>query len=85
MPMTYTAVVRDGRLEWEGEAPTLPPGARLRVEVVEPPPAPPRGPAMAAVMEAFAAAGGPTSFPHDLVEWQREMRKDRPLPGRDYE
>ncbi len=79
---TYAAVFRDGRLEWEGDAPPIPAGARVHVTVVEPPPAPPRGPAMAAVMEAFAAAGGPTSFPDDLVARQREIRKDRPLPGR---
>ena len=33
-------------------------------------------------IEDLAALGGIKSIP-DPVAWQREMRKDRPLPGRD--
>lgn len=37
---------------------------------------------MCEALEAIAAAG---TFDHidDPVEWQREVRKDRPMPGRD--
>lgn len=35
-----------------------------------------------AALERLAARGGIRSIP-DPVAWQREQRKDRPLPGRD--
>ena len=34
-----------------------------------------------AALQAIADRGGITSIP-DPVKWQREIRKDRPLPGR---
>lgn len=37
---------------------------------------------MAAVLSQLAAAGGIRSIP-DPLAWQREIRQDRPLPGRD--
>lgn len=37
---------------------------------------------MMEAMEALAAEGAISSIP-DSVAWQREQRKDRPLPGRD--
>lgn len=42
---------------------------------------PGNGPAMASALAAIAAAGGPNGIT-DPVEWQRESRADRPLPGR---
>jgi len=36
-----------------------------------------------AMLEEFAVAGGITTDFGDVVEWQREERRDRPLPGRD--
>ena len=84
MSAIYTAVLRDGRLEWEGDAPALPAGTRVRVTVAELPPTPPVNAALSA-LERIAARGGATEFPHDLVAWQREIRQDRPLPGRDEE
>ena len=43
-----------------------------------------RGPVGAAMLEILADKG---AFDHieDPVAWQREMRKDRPLPFRDYD
>lgn len=40
-----------------------------------------RGEAMAAHLEAIAEAGGIAGI-EDPVEWQREIRTDRPPPGR---
>jgi hypothetical protein len=40
------------------------------------------GPAMAAALEAIAKNGGAKSIP-DPVAWQREIRKDKPQPGRE--
>jgi len=39
------------------------------------------GAAMACALAALAAAGGPSGF-DDPVDWQKESRVDRPLPGR---
>ena len=81
MSATYSAVLHDGRLEWEGVAPVLPPDGSIRVQVTvldTACPATPSGSALAAAFEAFAAAGGPSGF-GDSVTWQRETRADRPL------
>lgn len=81
---TYSAILRDGKLDWgEPGPPPLPPGAvPVHVTLLVPPASATGGPAMAAALEALAAAGGPSEF-EDPVEWQREVRADRPLPGRD--
>lgn len=84
---TYSAVLRGDTLEWTAGAPDLPAGAAVAVHVTvlaEPTPARKRtdGPAAAAALQALADAGGALSF-GDPLEWQREERKDRPLPGRD--
>ena len=80
---TYPAILRDGSLDWGDDPPRLPPGSvRVHVTLLDVPVSADRGPAMAAAMAAFAEAGGPSGF-DDPVEWQREARSDRPLPGRD--
>ncbi len=77
---TYPAILRDGRLEWsDGGPPPLPSGAvPVHVTVLVPPAPAAGGPAMA----ALAAADGPSCF-SDPVEWQREARAERVLPGRE--
>jgi hypothetical protein len=37
---------------------------------------------MVAALEGLAASGGPSGI-EDPVEWQRDLRTDRALPGRD--
>lgn len=81
---TYPAILRDGRLEWGSEGgPPVSPNQPIPVHVTvlasEPHPAI-NGEAMAAALEAIAAAGGPASV-DDPVEWQRESRADRLLVG----
>jgi hypothetical protein len=82
---TYPAILRDGRLEWGSEGgPPVSPNQPIPVHVTvlasEPHPAI-NGDAMAAALEAIAAAGSPASV-EDPVEWQRDSRADRLLPGR---
>jgi len=86
---TYRAVLHGDRLEWRDEEPEKLPADR-GIEVVvtilghsDPPAvARTRGVAMAAALERLAAAGGPESF-GDAAEWEREVREERPLPGRE--
>ncbi len=80
---TYPAILRADSLEWVDDPPPLPSGAVLVHVTLLASPAPVAdGPAMAAALAALAALGGPSSF-GDLGEWQREVRAERPLPGRD--
>lgn len=43
----------------------------------------PNGTEMAKLMEAIAQRGGAFKDIDDPAAWQREIRKDRPLPGRE--
>ena len=82
---TYTAFLRGDRLEWLGEAPESQTDAPLcvHVTIVEPAvEAHARGPAMAALLEKLAARSTFAAIP-DPVKWQRELRQDRALPGRE--
>jgi hypothetical protein len=82
----YRATIHGDKIEWEGEAPRGLKGDRtITVEVI--PVAETRrkrgnGKKMAEALAAIAALGGVKSI-KDPVKWQREIRKDRPLPGRD--
>ena len=80
---TYPAILRGGSLDWGDGPPPLPPGPVLvHVTVLSSVTPAANGPAMVAALEGLAAAGGPGGF-GDSVDWQREVRDDRPLPGRD--
>ena len=81
---TYRATLREGSLDRGDEGPPpLPPGAvPVQVTILVPPARATGGPTMSAALEAFAAAGGPTAF-GDPIEWQRDVRAERPLPGRE--
>lgn len=80
---TYPAVLRAGSLDWGEDPPALPPGAvPVHVTLLAAPSPADGGPAMAEALSALAAIGGPSGF-GEPVEWQREARAERPLPGRD--
>jgi hypothetical protein len=87
MMRTYKALLRGDRLEWLGEAPEPQTDAPLSVHVtvLEQEPSAEvhaRGHAMAALLEQLAERR--TFFPiTDPVGWQRELRQERVLPGRD--
>lgn len=82
---TYTAVLRNGQIEWGSQGPPqLPPNTSVPVQVtvVTATPGQGNGVGMAAALARIAARGGAPEF-GDPVEWQIEERTDRPLPGRD--
>ena len=87
MVRTYKALLRDNRLEWLEEAPEAQTDHPLSVQVtiLEQGTATEevsRGQAMAALLEQLAARGTLSDMA-DPMNWQRELRQDRPLPGRE--
>ena len=85
MARTYKALLRGDRLEWLGEAPQASTGHPLHVQVTveEPKPAPDgpaKGAAMAALLEKLAERGTFSAISNP-VQWQRELREERGLPG----
>ena len=87
MHKLYKAKISGDRIEWSGEAPPLNGGTTdVLVELLPPAESAEekrtRGERMAAALQRIADRGGVQSIP-DPVAWQREMREDRPLPGRD--
>lgn len=87
MQKLYKAKLKGDRLEWSGEAPTLNGGTTdVLVEVLPHAESTEekrtRGERMAAALQRIADRGGIQSIP-DPAAWQREMRVDRSLPGRD--
>ena len=89
MELTYEAILKGNELEWLGDMPDEVREMKpVHVEVTllrggEPKRKTKTDPkAAAAALERMAAQGGVKSIP-DPLEWQRETRKDRPLPGRE--
>ena len=87
MMRTYRALLRGDRLEWLGEAPEAQTAYPLSVHVtiLEAEPLSEehsRGHAMAALLEKLAERGTFAAIT-DPVRWQRELRQDRILPGRE--
>jgi hypothetical protein len=82
---TYTAVLRDGRIEWTGDPPrglTADRAVRVHITLLEQPVFDGNGERLAAALQRIADAGGLPSIP-DPAAWEREQRQDRPLPGRE--
>lgn len=83
---TYEAVLKGDRLAWAGDAPDAEQEMRVHVTVLDAAPAPEidraSGRAMADALRKAAVAGAYRDI-EDPVAWQREIRKDRPMPGRD--
>lgn len=88
--ITYRAVLRGNRLEWQGEPPPGAVGERsipvdvtlLGERTLNASRDANSGERMAAALENLAAARAVVGI-EDPVAWQRETRRDRPLPGRD--
>jgi hypothetical protein len=85
---TYQGILSDNHIEWVGGAPPVSESAGVRVQVTLLDQASAaedeaiRGRRRAEALERLAARGGVASIP-DPLAWEREMREDRPLPGRD--
>jgi len=86
MNSVYPATLLNGQLHWGAHgAPQVPDGVSVPVEVVihQPKPKPSDDPRTLGEILAELARLGTFSEIEDPVEWQREIRKDRPLPGRE--
>lgn len=86
MQSIYRAIVRGDRIEWEDDVPEqIRTQAPLNVFVTIPDQPSvaddTRGSRMAEALERLAASGGVASI-SDPLQWQREHRQDRDLPGR---
>lgn len=81
---TYRAILKGNRLEWTDPGPVdLNPEQPVEVTILDEPPQPEdRRKRMAEALEKLAASDAFSEI-SDPVEWQREIRRDRPLPGRD--
>lgn len=87
MLATYQALLKGDRLEWTEAAPRLPvdnEGVPVHVTILAqlPEEVTRRGEHMAAVLAELAAEGGVRAI-DDPQRWQREMREERPLVGRE--
>ncbi len=85
MERTYWAVLHKGRLEWMGTRPEIDPDRQVEVKVViseDQGRSPVDSKKAVAALRALAESGAFLEI-DDPVEWQREIRKDRPLPGRE--
>jgi len=86
---TDQAILCDNRLEWTGTAPEQIKSGQpvpVSVTILDEPAAPvsvnERGRRMAEILGRLAA-GNAFKDIDDPSEWQREIRKDRPLPDRE--
>jgi hypothetical protein len=86
MRSTYKAIVRGDRIEWDDDVPEeirSRPALTVFVTIPDSPggPDPADGRRQAEALDRLAARGGPSSIT-DPVQWQREQRQDRDVPGR---
>ena len=82
--MTYKAILRGNRLEWRDERPEgLSPERELPVivTILDEPESPGQGSRMAEALRRLADAGGIRGI-EDPLQWERDSRRERPLPGR---
>lgn len=85
MPQTYRAMLRGDRVEWIDTPPDLQGDTEVQLTFVQPESEAERRDRrrkMVAALERLARNGGIKSIP-DPAAWQREIRQDRPLPGRE--
>ena len=83
MSKTYKAILHGSTLEWVGEKPALiVEGQEVQVTVWETADNRPSKAQAVQALRDLAARGGISSF-GDALEWQRETRRDRALPGRE--
>ena len=86
MGKTYNAILRGNTIEWKADSPPVDTEEGVQVEITvrkqfagteeE------RKAKLFAALENLAHTSK-TQWPEDPVAWQREIRQDRPLPGRE--
>lgn len=84
---TYRAVLRGDHVDWIDTPPNRRGDTPVQITLIEPDAEPEearraRRKAAVEALSRLAAAGGIASIP-DPAAWQREIRQDRPLPGRE--
>ena len=85
MSKIYRAKLHGDKIEWIDKAPEGVDGVEVEIVVSSKPTFPDeksRGAAMAAAFRKLAELKAFSEI-KDPVEWQREIRRDRPLPGRE--
>ncbi len=82
MPRIYEGVLKNDHIEWRGESPPKGRSVQIQATVLEEKSDPERGARMAASLSKLAESDVFKRI-GDPVEWQRQIRKDRPLPGRE--
>ena len=88
MYQTYDAVLHGDTIEWKGERPadlSQNEDIEIEIRIVKTTPLlskAERGKRMAAALEEIAQRGTFAEIT-DPAAWEREIRKDRPLPGRE--
>lgn len=82
MLRTYEGVLKGDRIDWRRDAPPADRTLHVHVTILgEEDGDERRGGRMADALSAIANAGGLKGI-EDPSQWQREIRTDRPLPGR---
>ena len=85
MARTYKAILRGDKIEWLDVPPSPAQSTPVQITLLEDEATESserRGREMARALEALAKAGGLSNV-SDPAEWQRELRRDRSLPGRE--
>jgi hypothetical protein len=86
MNPSYRAILHGDRLEWIDPPPALDGPTLVEITILRPAETEEerraRGRRAAEALQQIAEAGGIASI-EDPVAWQREIRRDRPLPGRE--
>ena len=85
MKQVFKAILHGHRVEWLDGAPESDEPIQVYVSVPEVKRDDDPGPRQESIVELFQALADSGAFADidDPVAWQREQRKDRPLPGRD--
>ncbi len=82
MSQTYDGILKGDHIEWQGKTPPKNRPMRVQATVMEDETDSSRGIRMAAVLSKIAEFGAFSDI-DDPVQWQREVRRERPLPGRE--
>lgn len=83
MPYTYDGILEGNRVRWTGDAPDDDRPLRVRVTVIEDPSdRTDQGKKMAAALSKLADTGAFSDI-DDPGVWQKTVRRDRSLSGRD--
>ena len=80
MRETLGATVENGQLKWQGIPPSLPDGTQVRIVVLPQFPDADNVAVAKQALERLVKRGTVCHSIPDPSAWQREQRKDRPLP-----